>query len=60
MKTFTVEEVAHHNQPSDLWIIVKDQVYDVSKFSKEHPGGKRVLEKVRACNLSFPVARHGK
>ena len=46
MKTFTVEEVAQHNKPNDLWIIVDGKVFDLTKFVSEHPGGKKVLTKV--------------
>ncbi|CDO74186.1 hypothetical protein BN946_scf185043.g238 [Trametes cinnabarina] len=41
--TFTVEEVAQHNKPGDLWIIIDAKVYDVSKFVNLHPGGAGVL-----------------
>eukprot|EP00468_Gymnochlora_sp_CCMP2014_P003760 CAMPEP_0167757520 /NCGR_PEP_ID=MMETSP0110_2-20121227/9970_1 /TAXON_ID=629695 /ORGANISM="Gymnochlora sp., Strain CCMP2014" /LENGTH=81 /DNA_ID=CAMNT_0007643717 /DNA_START=30 /DNA_END=275 /DNA_ORIENTATION=+ len=43
MKTFTVEEVAKHNKEGDCWVIIKGGVYDVSKFAKYHPGGKKIL-----------------
>jgi cytochrome b involved in lipid metabolism len=39
----TYDNVARHNTENDLFIVIHDQVYDVSNWSKEHPGGKRVL-----------------
>ncbi|KAH9921493.1 acyl-CoA dehydrogenase NM domain-like protein [Epithele typhae] len=42
-KTYTVEQVALHNKPGDLWIIVDAKVYDLSKFANLHPGGAGVL-----------------
>ena len=37
--TLTESEVAKHNTPQDCWIIINDSVYDVSSFTKYHPGG---------------------
>nr|UOO00980.1 long-chain acyl-CoA dehydrogenase [Ganoderma lucidum] len=43
LKTFTREEVAKHNKPDDLWIIVDAKVYNVTKFKDLHPGGISVF-----------------
>ena len=40
-KTFTQSEVAAHKTPQDLWIIVDEVVYDLTKFQSEHPGMSR-------------------
>ena len=40
-KTFTKEDVASHKTPQDLLIIVDDDVYDMTKFQTEHPGGQK-------------------
>jgi sulfite oxidase len=39
-KRYTYEEVKRHNKTGDIWVIRKDDVYDVSKFVESHPGGK--------------------
>lgn len=44
--TVTLEELALHNKPEDLWIAVHGRVFDVTKFAAEHPGGKKVLHNV--------------
>ncbi|EFY86738.1 hypothetical protein J3458_021908 [Metarhizium acridum] len=35
--------VAEHNKPGDCWIIVHGKVYDVTRYSQDHPGGADVL-----------------
>jgi Cytochrome b5-like Heme/Steroid binding domain len=37
-KTFTQADVASHNKPNDLYIVVDEDVYDLTKFQDEHPG----------------------
>ena len=37
-KTFSASDVAAHKKPDDLWIIVDEDVYDLTKFQAEHPG----------------------
>lgn len=43
---FTWEEIRIHNgrgQGREQWLVVDRKVYDVSQFSKRHPGGSRVI-----------------
>ena len=37
-KTFSAADVAVHKTTDDLWIIVDDDVYDLTTFQTEHPG----------------------
>lgn len=37
-KTFTTADVASHNSASDLFIIVDEDVYDLTQFQNDHPG----------------------
>ncbi|XP_028519176.1 cytochrome b5 isoform X2 [Exaiptasia diaphana] len=43
MKTFSFEEVKEHNKAGGCWLVIHDNVYDVTKFLDEHPGGEEVL-----------------
>jgi len=36
-------EVAKHNKPSDCWIIISSNVYDVGNYLELHPGGADVI-----------------
>lgn len=39
----TLEEVKKHNSRDSVWFVIKNKVYDVTKFMDEHPGGEEVL-----------------
>ena len=32
------EQVAAHTKSDSLWIVIDEDVYDVTKFQDEHPG----------------------
>merc|ERR1719198_333646 len=40
---YTMEEVAKHTSKSDCWVVVADQVLNVTKFLSEHPGGELAI-----------------
>ncbi|KAI8037151.1 cytochrome b5 [Drosophila gunungcola] len=42
-KTFTRAEVAKHNTNKDTWLLIHNNIYDVTAFLNEHPGGEEVL-----------------
>ncbi|KXX83373.1 putative cytochrome b5 [Madurella mycetomatis] len=42
-KELTYQDVAEHNTKKDLYVVIHDKIYDVSKFVDEHPGGEEVL-----------------
>uniref|UniRef100_A0A182QNA1 Cytochrome b5 heme-binding domain-containing protein n=1 Tax=Anopheles farauti TaxID=69004 RepID=A0A182QNA1_9DIPT len=43
LKQYSLAEVAQHSKPDDVWMVIHDKVYDVTKFLSEHPGGEEVL-----------------
>ncbi|KAI9894879.1 MAG: hypothetical protein M1814_000099 [Vezdaea aestivalis] len=51
-KTFSQSDVATHKSKDDLWIVVDQDVYDLTKFQDEHPGGKKILERVAGKDAS--------
>ncbi|PYH30980.1 cytochrome B2 [Aspergillus neoniger CBS 115656] len=38
-KRISAAEVAHHCSPSDCWVVINDQIWDLTEFAPEHPGG---------------------
>ena len=39
MEKYTMEEVAKHNTINDCWVVVNNNVLNVTDFLKKHPGG---------------------
>ena len=35
---YTRKDVSLHNKRNDLWVIINENVYDLTKFQKIHPG----------------------
>ena len=42
-KIYSMSDVKKHNKKSDGWIVIKNKVYDVTKFIDQHPGGPQIL-----------------
>jgi len=46
-KTFSVADVAAHKDADNgMYIIIDENVYDVTGFVDEHPGGSKILKRV--------------
>ena len=51
---YTLEEVAVHNKESDCWTIYEGKVYDITEYSKVHPGQRKIyLGKGKDCTELF-------
>ncbi|KAF4126133.1 Acyl-CoA dehydrogenase related to the alkylation response protein AidB [Geosmithia morbida] len=49
---FTTADVASHNKPDNLYTIVDGDVYDLTTFQEDHPGGKKILQRVAGKDAS--------
>ncbi|XP_023169046.1 probable cytochrome b5 2 isoform X3 [Drosophila hydei] len=49
-KEISLAEVKKHNKSEDLWVVIEDKVYDLTKFLHEHPGGEDSLISVAGRN----------
>jgi cytochrome b involved in lipid metabolism len=45
-------DVAQHNLRSSAWIIIEDNVYDVTEYLLLHPGGDRLLLEVAGRDVT--------
>ena len=41
---YSAADVAKHNSASDCWQIIRGQVYDVTSYVNQHPGGPAILK----------------
>lgn len=44
---YTRADVASHKTAEDLWIIISNNVYDVTQFQEKHPGGEKSKQCIR-------------
>ncbi|KAK0730854.1 FMN-dependent dehydrogenase-domain-containing protein [Lasiosphaeris hirsuta] len=42
-KVFSAEEVAQHKSADSCWVVLYGNVYDVTDFLSEHPGGSKII-----------------
>jgi len=45
IKEWSLSEVAKHNKADDLFMVIKNKVYDFSDFVEDHPGGVEAILK---------------
>ena len=44
---YSLADVEEHKTLQSAWIVIHDEVYDVTKFLDDHPGGPEIL--LHAC-----------
>ncbi|EPZ30990.1 acyl-CoA dehydrogenase NM domain-like protein [Rozella allomycis CSF55] len=57
MKSFTLEEVSKHKSANDIWIAINGNVYDVTNWLIDHPGGRAILLKHGGTDASEQFAK---
>ena len=43
-KKISMKEVKKHYKRNDCWIVIENQVYDITNYIKRHPGGDIILK----------------
>nr|OQO20478.1 hypothetical protein B0A51_10600 [Rachicladosporium sp. CCFEE 5018] len=44
-RLITVEEIKKHNTIEACWLVINDEVWDLSEFAPDHPGGGEIIYK---------------
>ncbi|KAF2743851.1 putative cytochrome B5 [Sporormia fimetaria CBS 119925] len=47
-----MDEVKKHSRKDDLWVVVHNKVYDITKYLDDHPGGIEVLVEVAGADAT--------
>lgn len=42
-KTYTFDDVQQHRSQDSCWVILYGNVYDVTSFLPQHPGGSKII-----------------
>jgi cytochrome-b5 reductase len=42
-RAYTWDKVRQHTSPGNLWSVIDKEVYDVSQWMDDHPGGPELL-----------------
>jgi len=53
-KVYKLEEIAQHCTEDDMWMVIHNKVYDITKFTEEHPGGVEVLLENAGIDATYP------
>ncbi len=48
--TYTISMISEHNNSSDCWMIIGDNVYDVTDYISSHPGGEESI--TNGCGIN--------
>ncbi|KAJ1323333.1 L-lactate dehydrogenase (cytochrome) [Microdochium nivale] len=51
-RTATWAEVQQHGSEKDLWVVVDGEVYDLTAFAAEHPGGSGIIYEHAGCDAT--------
>lgn len=52
MSTLSVSEIQKHNTASDCWIVVDNNVWNLTDFAPNHPGGSAIIHKYAGLDAS--------
>ncbi|KAL7909109.1 FMN-dependent dehydrogenase domain-containing protein [Trichoderma velutinum] len=53
----STHEVTQHNKRDDTWIVVDGEVYDMTEFAPEHPGGPEIIHKFSGKDATEEYSR---
>lgn len=60
LRYFTWDEVAQRSgREKERWLVIERKVYNISEFTRRHPGGSRVISHYAGQDATVSAARRG-
>ena len=59
MPLYTLAEVSQHAAPTDCWTSINGEVYNLTPFVTEHPGGAKILQICGKDGTELFTGQHG-
>ena len=58
--TYTLIDIAKHNNENDCWMVIEGKVYDVTTYINQHPDGRSILKGcgIDATQMFNEVRKH--
>jgi cytochrome b involved in lipid metabolism len=54
MNYFSLDEISKHDNKNDCWLVIDGNVYDVTYYIPQHPGGLSILKYAgKDCTKEF-------
>ncbi|CAF1047018.1 unnamed protein product [Rotaria sp. Silwood1] len=53
---YTLKDVSAHCTEDDCWMVIKDLVYNVTDFMREHPGGSDIMLEYAGTDATMAFA----
>ena len=53
MTIYKKNDIIKHNSANDCWILANNNIYDITKFINEHPGGQECLLKKAGTDCTY-------
>ncbi|PLB50367.1 hypothetical protein P170DRAFT_463590 [Aspergillus steynii IBT 23096] len=50
--SYTLEQVKNHCKPDDVWVVLHNKVYGITKYLEDHPGGGAILLEVAGTDAT--------
>lgn len=51
----STQHVLLHSTPDDCWVVIEGNVWDLTEFAHEHPGGASSKSAARFCRRIYPL-----